>query len=49
MVNQGIEQLLENQVGSRHYYIWTVGCQMNRADSERLSSALEGLGLQEAS
>ncbi len=28
------------------YYIWTIGCQMNKADSERLASALEQLGLQ---
>ena len=27
------------------YYIWTVGCQMNKADSERLESALGDLGL----
>ena len=27
------------------YYIWTIGCQMNKADSDRLSSALEQLGL----
>ena len=27
------------------YHIWTIGCQMNNADSERLSSALEQLGL----
>ncbi len=26
------------------YHIWTVGCQMNEADSERLASALEKLG-----
>ncbi|MDI7274513.1 MAG: hypothetical protein QME94_00905, partial [Anaerolineae bacterium] len=26
------------------YYIWTIGCQMNRADSRRAASALEGLG-----
>ena len=26
------------------YYIWTVGCQMNQADSERLVSALEQMG-----
>lgn len=26
------------------YYIWTVGCQMNVADSERLSARLEALG-----
>ena len=28
------------------FYIWTIGCQMNKADSERLGSALEQLGLQ---
>ncbi len=22
------------------YYVWTIGCQMNKADSERLESAL---------
>ena len=27
------------------YYIWTIGCQMNKADSERLESALGQLGL----
>lgn len=26
------------------YYVWTVGCQMNVSDSERLSAALEQLG-----
>ena len=30
------------------YHIWTIGCQMNKADSERLASALEQVGLQEA-
>jgi tRNA-2-methylthio-N6-dimethylallyladenosine synthase len=27
-----------------NYYVWTIGCQMNVADSRRLSSALEALG-----
>ena len=27
------------------FHIWTVGCQMNQADSQRLGSALEQLGL----
>ncbi len=27
------------------YFVWTVGCQMNKADSERLESALGQLGL----
>ena len=26
------------------YHIWTIGCQMNTADSRRLAAALEGLG-----
>jgi len=28
------------------YYIWTIGCQMNKAESERLGSYLEQLGYQ---
>ena len=27
------------------YHIWTTGCQMNKADSERLCSALDQMGL----
>ena len=30
------------------YYIWTIGCQMNKADSERLAGALHGLGFRES-
>ena len=30
------------------FHIWTIGCQMNTADSERLSSALEQMGLESA-
>ena len=30
------------------FYLWTIGCQMNTADSERLGAALEQLGLQPA-
>ena len=29
---------------SRNYHIWTIGCQMNEADSRHLSSQLEALG-----
>ena len=29
-----------------HYYLWTIGCQMNAADSRRLSAQLERLGYQ---
>lgn len=30
------------------YHIWTVGCQMNQADSQRVASILDGLGWDEA-
>ena len=30
------------------YHIWTIGCQMNVADSQRLATALEHLGLESA-
>ncbi|MFH1663098.1 MAG: tRNA (N6-isopentenyl adenosine(37)-C2)-methylthiotransferase MiaB [Chloroflexota bacterium] len=29
-----------------HYHIWTIGCQMNKAESERLGSLLQQLGYQ---
>ena len=32
----------------RNYHIWTIGCQMNKADSERLESALGQMGLSPA-
>ncbi len=28
----------------RRYYVWTVGCQMNVSDSDRLEAALQGVG-----
>ena len=31
------------------YYIWTIGCQMNKADSERLESAFGQMGFQSSS
>jgi len=31
------------------YYIWTEGCQMNVADSQRVAAALEHLGYEPAS
>jgi tRNA-2-methylthio-N6-dimethylallyladenosine synthase len=34
--------------GRGTYHIWTVGCQMNQADSQRVASILDGLGWQEA-
>ena len=35
----------ERHANMRNYYIWTIGCQMNKADSERLESALDQMGL----
>jgi len=29
---------------TKHYHIWTIGCQMNESDSQRVASALEKLG-----
>ena len=31
-----------------YYHIWTIGCQMNQADSEQLATSLERLGYQYA-
>ena len=30
------------------YHVWTVGCQMNKADSERLASGFEFMGLEQS-
>ena len=30
---------------TQKYYLWTVGCQMNKADSEKLAAGFERLGL----
>ena len=35
------------QMSPQGDYIWTIGCQMNKADSERLAGALEELGFEE--
>ena len=32
----------------QNYYIWTIGCQMNKAESERLGAYLEYLGYSSA-
>ena len=34
-------------VATGKYHVWTVGCQMNQADSQRVSSILDGLGWEE--
>ena len=39
----------QTQLSPSSYHIWTIGCQMNTADSERLAGALEGMGLEETS
>jgi len=35
----------ESPVVTRSFYLWTIGCQMNQADSQRLDSALRQLGM----
>jgi tRNA-2-methylthio-N6-dimethylallyladenosine synthase len=35
------------KVAKGKYHIWTVGCQMNMADSQRVSGILDGLGWEE--
>lgn len=32
-------------INMKTYYVWTIGCQMNKADSERLESAMGQMGL----
>src|SRR5437763_1473553 len=32
----------------RYYYIWTIGCQMNKAESQRFSTHFENQGYQAA-
>jgi tRNA-2-methylthio-N6-dimethylallyladenosine synthase len=34
--------------GERYYYLWSIGCQMNKADSSRLADALAQSGYQSA-
>jgi tRNA-2-methylthio-N6-dimethylallyladenosine synthase len=36
------------ETATQRYYIWTVGCQMNQADSARVAAALQEAGLHEA-
>ena len=33
------------QSSDKSYFLWTIGCQMNTADSEKLSNALDHMGL----
>ena len=37
------------ETATQRYFIWTVGCQMNQADSARVAAALQEAGLHEAS
>ena len=47
--NRGMRTMPQTQLSPSSYHIWTIGCQMNTADSERLAGALEGMGLEETS
>ena len=48
-ITQQSETTAAENGAPRNYFIWTVGCQMNTADSDRLASALQQMGLSEAS
>ena len=37
---------MSREISPRHYHVWTIGCQMNKAESLRLSSLLEQRGYQ---
>jgi tRNA-2-methylthio-N6-dimethylallyladenosine synthase len=41
------DNLIQSESGGApsSFYLWTIGCQMNQADSERLESALHQLGI----
>jgi tRNA-2-methylthio-N6-dimethylallyladenosine synthase len=43
-INPHIRQTWYNSRPMKKYHVWTEGCQMNVADSQRLGSALERLG-----
>ena len=44
-LTQANSEQRESRVVPRSFYLWTIGCQMNLADSQRLESALVQLGL----
>jgi tRNA-2-methylthio-N6-dimethylallyladenosine synthase len=39
-----VKPVVADIIGAMKYYIWTEGCQMNVADSQRVATALEKLG-----
>ena len=45
---RGYFSILPRENNMPQYYIWTIGCQMNKAESERLAGYLEQLGYQAA-
>ena len=47
-LSQQPETIIGKDNTLRTYFIWTIGCQMNTADSNRLGSALQQMGLSEA-
>ncbi len=48
-LSQQPEPIVGKDNALKSYFIWTIGCQMNTADSNRLGSALQQMGLSEAS
>ncbi len=47
-INTRAVQRTNKEKNMSSYYIWTIGCQMNKADSDQLAASLEQLGYQPA-
>jgi tRNA-2-methylthio-N6-dimethylallyladenosine synthase len=43
-----VDAMMDERPANRRYYIWTIGCQMNKAESERFAAYLDSSGLQSA-
>jgi tRNA-2-methylthio-N6-dimethylallyladenosine synthase len=46
--NEAIKMTTISSIPRGKYHIWTVGCQMNQADSQRIQTLLDELGWEEA-
>src|SRR5262249_16526652 len=47
LMGVGVQPAANMSIAHGKYHIWTVGCQMNQADSQRIASILDGLGWDE--
>jgi tRNA-2-methylthio-N6-dimethylallyladenosine synthase len=47
-IDDGLDEFLTDDVALPRFHLWTLGCQMNRSDSEEMAGALLASGCQEA-